>query len=404
MGGLKNMKTLCFIKKTKLLKNGEAPIFIRITIGTERGEFGIKRSIAPKYWDEGKQRVINSHPDAAEINTLLSNHLQNVKSIADYLAFSNDKITPQAILTKIQGKREKRRTILEIFNEHNVKAKQLSGIDFSEGTVQRYEICYSHTKNFIKWKYNREDFPLDQLNHQFIVDYEFYLKTERKCNHNSATKYLKNLKKIVRIALANKWMDIDPFASIKFKLKQVDAIFLTDEELSLLINKKIKNERLSQVRDIFLFCCFTGLAFSDVKGLKNEHLSKDKEGYWWIHKKRKKTNQMSTIFVIDAALRIIEKYKNHPEVLDKDVLLPVLSNQKMNSYLKEIADFCEIDKPISTHTARHTFATTVALSNNIPIEVVSKTIGHSNIKMTQRYARTTETLIKKNMEKITSMY
>ncbi len=335
---------------------------------------------------------------------MLSNYQTSIKSIVDYLEFSQESITPKSILAKIQGKKEKRRTILQIFEEHNTKAKQLSGIDFSEGTVQRYETCYTHTKNFIKWKYNREGFPLDQLNHQFVADYEFYLKTERKCNHNSATKYLKNFKKIVRIALANNWMDNDPFASVKFKLKQVDAIYLNEEELEALRNKKFSSARLNQVKDIFLFCCFTGLAFSDVKGLKKEHLSKDKEGYWWIHKKRKKTNQMSTIFVIDAALRIIEKYKNHPEVLDKDVLLPVPSNQKMNSYLKEIADFCEIDKPISTHTARHTFATTVALSNNIPIEVVSKTIGHSNIKMTQRYARTTETLIKKNMEKIASMY
>lgn len=404
MSGLENLKTLCFIKKTKLLKNGEAPIFIRITIGLERGEFGIKKSILPKHWDEKQQRAKIICPNVSEINTLLSNQEQHIKSIADFLAFSQDKITPQAIITKIQGKKEKRRTILQIFSEHNIKAKQLAGIDFSEGTVQRYETSYMHTQNFIRWKYNREDFPLDQLNHQFINDYEFYLKTERKCNHNSSTKYLKNFKKIVRIALANNWLENDPFASIKFKLKPVDAIYLTEEELKAIINKEIKNERLTQVRDVFLFCCFTGLAFSDVKSVKKEHLSRDKEGYLWIHKKRKKTNQMSTIFVIDAAFRLIEKYKNHPMMLDKDLLLPVLSNQKMNSYLKEIADFCGVDKLISTHTARHTFATTVALSNNIPIEVVSKTIGHSNIKMTQRYARTTESLIKKNMEKIASLY
>lgn len=261
-----------------------------------------------------------------------------------------------------------------------------------------------HTKNFIRWKYNKEDYPLDLINQQFVNDYEFYLKTERKCNHNSATKYLKNFKKIIRIALANNWITQDPFASIKFTLKPVDAIYLTEDELKTLIKKEFRCERLTQVRDIFLFSCFTGLAFADAKDLKKEHLSIDKDGYWWIHKKRKKTNQMSTILMIDGALRIIEKYKNHPAVLEKGILLPVPTNQKMNSYLKEIADFCGIDKPISTHSARHTFATTVALSNNIPIEVVSKAIGHSNIKMTQRYARTTESLIKKNMEKIASLY
>jgi len=404
MSGLKDLKTLCFIKRTKLLKNGEAPIFIRVTVGLERGEFGVKKSVHPKCWDETKQRVRSSCSGASEINTLLSNQEQRIRTIAEYIVFEEKQITPQAIITKIQGKKEKRRTILEIFRDHNDKVKQLSGIDFSAATAQRYETSYMHTQNFIRWKYNKDDYPLDLINQQFINDYELYLKTKRKCNHNSSTKYLKNFKKIIRIALANNWIEHDPFASIKFKLTPVDAIYLDDDELNALIKKEFRCERLTQVRDIFLFCCFTGLAFADAKDLKREHLSKDKDGYWWIHKKRKKTNQMSTIFVIDAALRIIDKYKNHPVVLEKDVLLPVPTNQKMNSYLKEVADFSGIDKPISTHSARHTFATTVALSNNIPIEVVSKTLGHSNVKMTQRYARTTENLIKNNMEKIASIY
>ncbi len=404
MSGLENMKTLCFIKKTKLLKNGEAPIFIRITIGNERGEFGIKKSVLPSRWDDSLQRVKGNTPIASEINTLLSNLEQKIKATAEYLTFVQESVSPQMILAKIQDRKEKRRTILQVFEEHNSSARKLVGIDFAEGTIERYETSYKHTRDFIRHKYKKDDLPLEELNHQFIRDYELYLKTERKCNHNSATKYLKNFKKIVRIALANRWLENDPFASIKFKLKPVDAIFLTEQELETIMKKDFSIERIAQVRDIFLFCCFTGLAFSDVKGLKKEHLSRDSDGSLWIHKKRRKTNQMSTIFVIEAAWRILEKYKNHPMVQDKDILLPVLSNQKMNSYLKEITDLCSIDKPISTHTARHTFATTVALSNNIPIEVVSKTLGHSSIKMTQRYARTTEDLIKKNMRTISGIY
>jgi site-specific recombinase XerD len=322
----------------------------------------------------------------------------------EYYSFEKEKVTPRIIMDKIQGKKETRRTILKIYEEHNANAKKLLGIDFAQGTIQRYETSYMHTKDFIKWKYHREDLALSDLNQQFVKDYELYLKTVRNCNHNSATKYLKNFKKIVRIALANRWMENDPFATIKFKLKPVDAIYLTSKELELMMNKEICIERIEHVRDVFLFCCFTGLAFSDVKTLSKEHLSEDNEGFHWIHKKRQKTNQMSTIFVIKAAQRIIEKYKKHPLVQSKGVLLPVITNQKMNSYLKEIADVCGIDKPISTHTARHTFATTVALENNMPLEVVSKTLGHSNIKMTQRYARTTEDLIKKNMKNIEMKY
>ncbi len=245
---------------------------------------------------------------------------------------------------------------------------------------------------------------LDELNQQFVKDYELYLKTVRNCNHNSATKYLKNFKKIVRIALANNWMEKDPFASIKFKLKPVDAVYLDKYELQLIMNKEIKIGRIDQVRDTFLFCCFTGLAFSDVKGLKQEHLSTDDDGCLWINKKCQKTNQLSTIFIIDGAKKIIEKYKDHPACQLNGVVLPVLCNQKMNAYLKEIADICGINKDISTHTARHTFATTVALGNNMSMEVVSKTLGHSNIKMAQRYARTTQELIKNNMQKIKQLY
>lgn len=278
------------------------------------------------------------------------------------------------------------------------------GIDFAKGTVERYETSYKHTKDFIRWRYKREDLSLDELNQQFVKDYELYFKTVRNCSHNSTTKYLKNFKKIIRIALANGWLKKDPFASIKFKLNQVDAVYLTRDELDAIRSKQIRIERIDQVRDIFVFCCLTGLAFSDVKTLGPGHLSQDNEGCWWIHKKRQKTNQMSPIFVLNAAKKILDKYSNNPELEDKGMLLPVLSNQKMNAYLKEIADICGIEKSISTHTARHTYATTVALENNIPLEVVSKTLGHSNINMTQRYARTTEALIKKNMEKIANLY
>lgn len=404
MSGLENFKVNCFIKRTKLLQNGEAPIFIRIIIGEERDEFGIKKSILPKYWNNDHQLVKNSCKKAAEINGLLDEYRKRIQTYHDVMTMDKQPVTPRILKEKIIGKKETKRTILKIFQEHNDNARKLKGIDFAPDTVQRYETSYMHTKDFIRWQYKREDLTLDELNQQFVKQYELYLKTVRNCSHNTAIKYLKNFKKIVRIALANNWMKQDPFASVKFKQKPVDAIFLTKEELEKVRTKDISIERIAQVRDIFLFCCFTGLAFSDVKSLKKEHISVDADGITWIHKKRQKTNQMSTIFLIKAAKQILKKYENHPEVCVKEILLPVTSNQKMNAYLKEIADLCGIDKPISTHSARHTYATTVALENNIPLEVVSKTLGHSNIKMTQRYARTTENLIKKNMQKIADLY
>nr|WP_321409180.1 site-specific integrase [uncultured Carboxylicivirga sp.] len=404
MSGLETIKINFFIKKTKLLKNGEAPIFVRIIINKERDEYGLKQSILPKQWNESKQFVKGNSEQAEKINQLIELHRTKIQSYFNFMTMDNQPINPRILKEKMVGKKETRRTILKVFQEHNDNARKLIGIDFAPDTIQRYETCYMHTKDFIRWQYKREDMALEDLNHQFVRNYELYLKTERKCAHNTAIKYLKNFKKIVRIALANGWMKKDPFATIKFKLKPVDAVYLTKEELDTLINKDISMERLRQVRDVFVFCCFTGLAFSDVKSLKRQHITTDSNRITWIHKKRTKTDQMSTIFVIEAAKKLMAKYKNEPELIEKDAVLPVLSNQKMNAYLKEIGTICGIDKPISTHTARHTFATTVALENNMPLEVVSKTLGHSSTKMTQRYARTTEALISKNMEKIANLY
>jgi len=395
---------LFFIKRTKLLKNGEAPIFVRITINQERAEVGLKKSIHPSYWIESSQRVTEKAPHSNEINNLINQYETRIKSIVDFLSLDNYARTSKLVIEKLLGKKEKQFTILQIFQDHNNNAKKLKNIDFAQGTIQRYETSYMHTRDFIKWQYHKDDLQLNELDQQFIKQYELYLKTVRGCSHNTTIKYLKNFKKIVRIALANNWLKNDPFATIKYKLKQVDTIYLTVEELQKIIDKELPIVRTSQVKDVFLFCCFTGLAFSDVKTLKQEHFSTDKEGIMWIHKKRRKTDQMSTIYVIDAARSILKKYRDCPELSLRGSVLPVLSNQKMNAYLKEIADLCGIDKAITTHTARHTFATTVALDNNIPIEVVSKTLGHSNTRMTQRYARTTERLIKNNMEKIAKLY
>ena len=244
---------------------------------------------------------------------------------------------------------------------------------------------------------------LSELSPAFIKDFEFYLKTERQCGHNSATKYLKNFKKITRIAMTNGWLKDDPFKNTKFHLDKVDMDFLSKEELDTLIHKKMVVGRLNQVKDVYLFCCFTGLAFIDVKNLKLADIE-DKSGQLWIKKKRQKTKNWCNIPLLGPAAQIMEKYKNNPFCLKNNVIFPVLTNQKMNAYLKEIAAVCGIDKNLSTHTARHTFATTVTLSNQVSIEVVSKMLGHSSINMTKKYARVVDDLISKDMQKIYSKY
>lgn len=398
-----DLKVYSFIKKNKLLGNGEAPVFMRFTMDQQRVEFGIKRSIDPKQWNKTRERVTGKSERAYEINQLIEQYDRKIHLIKELLNDEGIEVDVHRIKEKLLGKKKDRKTICNVFSEHNENARKLIGKGFASETVKRYETTLEHFQRFIKFKYNREDMTFVELTPQVIDNFEFYFKTERSCCHNTTMKYLKNFKKIVRIALKNSWISKDPFVDKKFSLEPVDAYYLTQQELDAIRYKSFSTKRLELVRDLYLFCCFTGLAFSDIRALRTKHISTDNQGNMWIHKKREKTGQLSIVFLLDAVKVLIEKYQIHPQIQCSDKVMPVPTNQKMNAYLKEIADLCGIEKPISTHTARHTFATTVTLGNNMPIEVVSKALGHSNIKMTQRYARTTEALIEKNMSKIAGL-
>jgi integrase len=239
----------------------------------------------------------------------------------------------------------------------------------------------------MKWKYKINDIRVKEIDHRFITEFEFYLRSVRKCNNNSALKYIKNFGKVVRICLANGWITVNPFLNYKIRIRKVDRPFLNKEELETMALKTFVSPRLEQVRDIFLFSCYTGLAYIDVQQLKRSEIVKGIDGEQWIYTNRQKTSTPSRIPLLPYALSVIEKYKDHPQCEVEDKLLPILSNQKMNAYLKEIADLCAIPKDLTFHIARHTFATTVTLLNGVPIETVSKMLGHTNIKTTQHYAR-----------------
>ena len=211
------------------------------------------------------------------------------------------------------------------------------------------------------------------------------------------------MKKIVRVALSNNWIDQDPFSGIKYHTDEVKIDFLTNDELEKIRKKDFHIDRVNQVRDVYVFCCYTGLAFIDVFNLQKTDIIK-KNGKYWIEKERQKTKVLYIVPLLPPAMNIVRKYENHPLTIKKDRLLPVLSNQKMNCYLKEIADLCGIRKKLTTHTARHTFATTVTLGNQVSMEVVAKMLGHTNTKMTAKYARVLDTVISKDMEKVFAIY
>jgi integrase len=402
-----------FVKRTKKLKDGTSPIFVRITVNGERAEFGIQESIELEEWDAYQANRKRNTTSSRYLKALFDHIKFKLRQKKMYLEEENKVVTATSLKNEYLGIEEDNRTILQVIQEHNERCKNLIGIDYAEGTYERYNTLYVHVKNFINREYKKEDLRLSALKPSFIRDFEYYLKTPHplgrskdkwvKCGHNSATKYLKNLKKITRICLVNGWLKQDPFRGKRFHLKEVDMDYLTANELNTLINKKMTVERLELVKDVYVFCCFTGLAFIDVKNLSNSDLQQ-KGNQLWIHAKRKKTGNWFDVPVLPPARKLIEKYKSHPKCQAKNLVFPVLTNQKMNAYLKEIADVCGIQKNLSTHTARHTFATTVTLTNQISIEVVSKMLGHSSINMTKKYARVVDDLIQKDMTKVYKKY
>ncbi|TRX43061.1 site-specific integrase [Flavobacterium restrictum] len=394
----KTFNLLFFVKKSKIKANGTAPIYLRITIDGKPKEIASKRYIQPDKWDNKLQKVSGSSDEVKSLNLYLKTLEQQVYDA--HHSIMKDKITATAssLKSKLQGTEQRARMLVPIFQEHNDKVETLVGQEFAPGTLERYKTSLKHTIEFIQWKYSASDIDIKDIDHAFITEYEFFLRSVRKCANNTAVKYIKNFKKIVKLCISNGWLDKDPFVNYKVKIREVEREFLSQEEIQTIYEKVFVTERLNQVKDIFVFACFTGLAYIDVKQLTLLNISTGIDGSKWIFTHRQKTETASRIPLLPIPQELIQKYAAHPQCINENKLLPVLSNQKMNSYLKEIADVCGIQKDLTFHIARHTFATTVTLTNGVPIESVSKMLGHTNIKTTQHYAKILDKKVSEDMQ------
>lgn len=390
------------LKKFRTDEKGQAPIYVRITINHQRTEFSIKRSVEPEKWLSNAGVAKGSTEEIKNLNAYLTTVKLKLHEHYRIMLDGNKTITPETLKNAYFGISEKSKTITEVFEYHNSQVKSLLGKDFAPGTYERYCTALKHVRDFIAWKYATTDFAIKNINYEFVTEFEFYLKTVRKCNHNSAIKYITNLKKIIRICIGNGWLDKDPFINYKIRLQEVQKEALTYAEIKTIAEKEFSTPRLEQVRDIFLFSCFTGLAYADAKKLTKDHIVIGIDGNKWIKINRTKTDTRSSIPLLPEAETIIAKYVSDPRCIAENKLLPVLSNQKMNAYLKEIADVCSINKNITFHLARHSFATTVTLSQGVPIETVSKMLGHSGIAITQHYAKVNDKKISEDMQIIKS--
>lgn len=350
-----SFRVLFFLKKTRLLKNGEASVCMRITVNGTRVENNIRKSIDPALWSQAKETARGKSRRACDLNTYIEEARIKLYQIFCELEQQNRPVTAHLLQELFFGqeKPEEVRTLLGTMQEHNDQCRALVGTDYALITVRRYESCRRYLAELIRQRYGKEDLPLTEVNGELVRAFAFYLKTEKGCQQNTVIRYMKCLKKITNLACANDWMAKDPFLGIRFHEKEVVREFLTMDELQTIYHKEFPLERLTLVRDVFIFAAFTGLAFIDVQQLAPEHIVRDNNGNLWIRKPRQKTKNMCNIPLLDIPQEILRKYADHPTCRKKGVLLPVPCNQKMNSYLKEIADICMIRKNLTTHVARH---------------------------------------------------
>ena len=395
-----------YLKKSKYDKDGEVTIYMRITVNGNSCEISTKRKCEPQKWNAVAGRVDGKTESAKSLNAYLEVLQRKVYEKRKFLLENDHQVSAENIKTLLHGEElnQHKYMLMEIFTYHNQQMGELVGREFAPGTYERYCTSYKHTLSFLQWKYNVTDIDINQLNFEFITEYEFWLKSTRKCDHNTTMKYLSNFRKIINRCIRNGWLQRDPFLGFKMTKREVERIALTEFELQALALKQFSIERLSVVRDIFLFSCYSGLAYADVKKLKRSEIFIGIDGQKWLFSKRQKTDIAVRIPLLPSALTIIDLYASNPQCLAGNRVLPVLSNQKMNAYLKEIADLCCITKNLTYHIARHTFATTVTLSNGVPIETVSKMLGHRNLKTTQHYAKILDIKISEDMKSLRSKF
>lgn len=395
-----DLSILFFIKRLKTNRAGKAPIYCRITVNGVRAELSINEKIETEKWDTALQRVKGRSEIVRSINDHIEIIESKIKSLFNKSIDNNESVSAGLLKDMLSGKRQKKYFLIQVFEENNQLVKLEEGQKYAKSTVRQYGTTLERIKKFLKSSYNINDIELEKIDVNFIRRFEIYIRTKYNNGDNTAMKYLKQLKKVIHYAMELGYLNKDPFYKYKTAYSEVNRGYLTTDELKRIEEKKFTIKRLDQVRNVFIFVCYTGLSYSDLKELLPSSISRGIDGKNWIIYEREKTGVRASIPLLPPAQRIIDKYANNPECVADNKLLPVKSNQKLNSYLTEIAELCEIDKHVSMHLGRHTFATTVTLTNGVPIETVQKMLGHKNLSTTSIYARVVDTKVSNDMQNL----
>jgi integrase len=380
---------------------GSAPIWARITVDGKRSEFSTQRQVPPRFWNPETNSVCNEFNEAEAMNDYLVIVKAEIIRHYNALLMTKGVVTADEVRNSYKGIKKVRRTLLQLslqFIQQLSERKEID--DLSQGRFKRFKVLEGKCREFIKFKIKQNDIDLDELKLSFIVEFEHYLRTVDKNSHNTAMKYAKDLKQVMNYAVMLEFVSSNPFKQFNCSYKKVKRDFLSQEELDVLRTKEFVVKRLEEVRDCYLFSCYTGYAYSDAAALTVNDITKGPDGEKWIIRNRIKTDTTENVPLLPIPLGIIDKYRTHDYCMIFGRLLPMNSNQRYNAYLKEIADLCGIKKKLTTHTARHTFATTVLLLNDVPMETVMELLGHTDIRTTQIYGKIVQKKVSTDMIKL----
>lgn len=388
----KNTFGIHYVLRTNRGGKGKAAIYVRIVVNKTRTELSLKRSVGVDEWNEAKGMAKPKNDSLKSLNSYLEEIRCKLTSSYQDFVLENEFVSADAVKNKFLGIEEQKHTLNSLMDYHNLHMIEV----LATGTMKNYYTTEKYLKQFLNKQFKKEDLYLTELNYEFITHFEYFLRKHQPLDHqrgmtnNGVMKHLERFRKVIRLGVKMEWLDKDPFAMFKLKMNKVERGFLTKEELFEIEDKQINIPRVQFARDVFVFSCYTGMAYIDVMQLTPMNITKGIDGNKWIKTFREKTDTPVNVPLLPKALEIVETYKNHPRSIAHGTIFPVISNQKLNSYLKEIGDICGIQKNLTFHLARHTFATSVTLSNGVPIETVSKMLGHTSIRTTQIYAKVVE--------------
>ena len=395
-----NTFSVIFRLRKERLNEEKFPIYVRITINGKRIELATKQKIKLEDWNDQKGMAKTKREEFKVLNNYLEQMRASFVECYRDMTIRKQVINIDSFKKAYYGEDENEITLNKLMVYHNQDMKD----SIAWGTLKNYFTTQKYLQKYLKDRLKLLDINLKEINYKFVMDFEYFLKSFKPLDHhkalsnNGTMKHMERFRKMINVALKNEWMEKDPFKAYKMKFTKYERGYLTANELERIEKKNFGFERLQYVKDLFVFSCYTGLAYTDAMQLTSTNLIRGIDGDHWLITSRQKTGTPVKIPLLPKAKDIIEKYRNNPKSLNDGTLFPNISNQRLNGYLKEMADVCSIDKNLTFHLARHTFATTITLSNGVPIESVSKMLGHTKITTTQVYAKVIESKLSDDMK------